>query len=252
MKRFFVFAAEVLLFTSSVFAMDSAKLNRYLTELTPQMSIGAEQVQSAITSEEHRQAAIKPTTVDTLKLAILYHNGSQYLFSKGVKGYAEKGEKLILPLYENDSIDEELRPIIITYLGSLKALEANESFNPIEKIMGVNKGFKYLNEAVDKYGKTCYLPCWVRSNVAMAVPDFFNKEKVAFEDLSFLDQRFQSDASFATKDLMAAVYLNFGNYYKKQKNIPQAIKYWTLSKKLDSNGQHGGAAAQDMLEVFED
>ncbi len=239
-----------MLIMGSSFAMDVAKLNRYNEELQPQMAILAEQVMPAIEAEEKRLKTVKATDLDAIRLAILYHNASSLLFSKGVKGYAAKGLTLLQPLYESKTVEEELRPIITIYVGSITALQAAESINPVDKMMGVGKGFKFLDEAVDKYGKLFFLPAFVRSSVASAVPEFFKKEKVALADLNFLEQSYQSNPNFVPKDIMATVYLNLGNSYKKQKNIKQAIQYWTLSKQIDPKVRNGEAS--EMLDVFAD
>lgn len=231
-------------------AFDAAKLKSYEGQIATVMMSTAENTLTLISNEEKNKD--KSSILSRVRLAILYHNASHFLFHKGVRGYAEKGVDVLEAVAKEKDMDEEWRPIVWSYLGSLKALVANESINPIAKIGGVNDGFKWMDQSVKEYGKVCYLPSFIRSNVASAVPDFFRKDKVAMDDLQFLDRSYSADPSFAPKDLMASVFLTLGNQYKKQKKIDIAVDYWKKSSALDPNGAGPGKAARDMLDVFAD
>lgn len=231
-------------------AFDPVRSRAFEQQLVAQMDASAQDIERLVKEEEQNTQGDR--LLHQVKLAILYHNASRFLFPKGIKGYAEKGENLLDHVVNDPALPAEWRPLVLGYLGSLKALVGNESINPITKLGAVHDGFKWLDQAVNDYGKVSYLPTLIRSNVASAVPDFFHKEKVAMEDLIYLDKRFSADPSFVPSRLMVQVYLNLGNQYKKRKEISQSIVYWKKASALDPKGDFGGKAAREMLDIFAD
>lgn len=184
-----------------------------------------------------------------IRLGILYHNLSLHSAEKGHRGYAEKAADILSKLYHHPDLPEELRPICGAYLGSSLAVAGGEAVNPLIKMKRVKDGLKYLDVGVKRYGKDSYYPLLLRGNVGIAIPSFFKREKTAVEDFLRLEQWHQREPERIPDGIMPSVFLQLGNYYKKEKKIEEAIIYWQKAYHLDPAGEVG-TQAKALLALF--
>ncbi len=186
--------------------------------------------------------------VKLLELAILYHNLSNYGFSKGYRGYAEKAFNILRGLY-NDQIGEALIPFVLVYLGSSRALMGNESSNPTKKIAFVKEGLKYLDCAAKQYYDVTYVVPLIRGNVCISLPDFFNREKTAWKDFRYLEKKYSEDEGSIPGGVMCNVFFNLGTLYKKEGKIEKTIEYWKKVYQLCPNTSLG-EKAKFLIDIY--
>lgn len=183
------------------------------------------------------------------RLGIYYHNVAANGLKKGYRGYSKKAYEILNKITRDPNFIEELKPIALPYLGSSRAIMGDENTNPVNKIKYVQEGAAILDEAVSKYNNISYFPLFMRGNVFVALPEFFKKDGVAFQDYRELDQWNKRDPSRIPEGVMALVYYNLGNCFKKQKKLAMAMEYWKLAYQMDPDGSTG-KNAKKMLEIF--
>lgn len=248
-----VFGILLLVAAGKIWAFDPKQLSAY--ESIFLTDAGCRDPESLWRRSEELKERLSPEStapeefVSTLRLGILYHNLSLYGAEKGYRGYAEKAAALLSALDQHPELPEELRPICRAYLGSSLALAGGEAANPLLKIKLVKEGLKYLDAAVKKYGQESYYPLLLRANVGMALPAFFKREKTAVADFLRLVEWHQREPERIPGGMMPSVYLQLGNYYKKEKRMAEAIHYWEKASQMDPEGEIG-AEAQALLELF--
>lgn len=106
-----------------------------------------------------------------------------------------------------------------------------------------------MDAVVKKYGRDSYYPLLLRGNVGMALPSFFNREKTAVKDFLRLEQWYNREPERIPAGIMSSVFLQLGNYYKKEKKTAEAVRYWQKAYQLDPAGE-AGVQAKALLELF--
>jgi len=235
-----------------VLAMDQVQIIEYEHKLMEVM--GTDKVDSLVANIAQLEKDLDKQeglayNLGKIRLGIYYHNLALNGFKMGYRGFAEKSFDTFRQIHEDPGCKPELRPIVLSYLGSSRAIMGDESNNPIDKIRFVQEGVAYLDEAVNKYKDYSYIPYFIRANVCIALPDFFGKEKEAFKDYSSLEQWYQRTPERIPAGIMSVVYFNLGDYHKKQRNLRKACDYWEKAEILDPDGEIG-AQAREMLELF--
>lgn len=230
-------------------SIENSAVKKYEKMLTPFIGMddlsGIKNIADSL-SKELEKKSNEP--VKLLELAILYHNLSNYGFSKGYRGYAEKAFNILLDLYNNE-IDEALMPFVLVYLGSSRALMGNESSNPAKKIVFVKEGLKYLDRAAKQYYNITYVVPLIRGNVCISLPDFFNRQKTAWKDFRYLEKKYSEDEGSVPDGVMCNVFFNLGTLYKKEGKIEKAIEYWEKVYQLCPNTSLG-KRAKFLIDIY--
>lgn len=182
-----------------------------------------------------------------LQQGILYHNLSAVLGSKS-GGAAGKAVSVLEGLAGTAS--EEVKGIALGYLGSAWALSAQEATQEGDKINFVYRGFRYMDQAVEQYGEVSYFPRFLRANVAMGLPEFFEKLEVAGQDLLALEVFFKKNPGRAPMIIQSAAFNFLGDYYKKNRLMEKALESWKKAVKTDPQRMASGRAAAESLEIY--
>ncbi|NLW58803.1 MAG: hypothetical protein GX073_00445 [Firmicutes bacterium] len=248
-----VWGIFLFVLAGSVSALDQGQLGKYETFFLA--DAGCHDPETLLRRSAELSGLLSPENpapeefLSALRLGILYHNLSLHGTEKGYRGYAEKAAGILSKLYHHPGLPEELRPISGAYLGSSLALAGGEALNPLTKIKRVKEGLKYLDAVVKKYGRDSYYPLLLRGNVGMALPSFFNREKTAVKDFLRLEQWYNREPERIPAGIMSSVFLQLGNYYKKEKKTAEAVRYWQKAYQLDPAGE-AGVQAKALLELF--
>ena len=191
----------------------------------------------------------KPSFLLDVKYGIVCHNLAFYGAKKGNRGVAAKCFELFRTDLADAAFPDSLKPITVSYEGSARALMGDEDANPVSKVKFTNEGIAILNGAVDRYGKESFIPRFMRANVCFSVPEFFKKEKTAETDYKYLEDCYLSGSARPDNGIMAFVYLNRGNFYKRSRDMKMAMEYW---KKSISIAPSSGAAraATKLIALF--
>jgi tetratricopeptide (TPR) repeat protein len=252
MKPILIFMI-VFLTASGAFGLDRAKVREAETPYVVYTAMsGGANLSNAKADLEKRFAASPNDLPLQISLGVVYMNISRDLFPKGVTGYAKKSSDLLESALKNPALPAELRPLVLSYAGSARALAGKEEPNPAGKISRVNDGFRLLDEAVNQYRNDSFYPCFIRANVADGVPVFFNKDEGMKNDLDFLLRESAKDSQFLVKENQSFVYAMLGDWNKRKKKMDDAIAAWKKAVELDPDMKAGGKPAKEMLSVYED
>lgn len=183
-----------------------------------------------------------------VKAGIVSHNLSRVLTSRGVTGNAGRAVERLTAAARGT--DPELAVVALSFLGSAKALQGGEDWNPAGKILSVNQGWDLLDETVNKYGEASFLPRLLRASVAASLPDFFNKAAIGLDDLKAIDGWSTAHRGRMSAPVQAQVALMEGNALKKTKQIGPAITAWKRAVALDPEKKGAGKAAAAALELY--
>ena len=255
-KHFWLTLTCLLIFSLPSFALASSKTMEYETLLLNDVGLfDPARLTSAIAKQESSQNTMKNEKneadyLSLVRLGIYYHNLAVGGYQKDYRGCAKKAYEILAKIIHEHQFPNELKPIAQPYLGSSRSMMGGETSNPIHKIGYVNEGITFLNEAVSKYQGVSYLPRFIRANVFIALPKFFNKEEQAFQDYLALEEWNKADSSRIPKPIMAEVDYNLGNCYKKRNKLDTAIEYWKIAYQFDREGA-AGRKAKEMLKAFE-
>jgi hypothetical protein len=208
--------------------LDPASLQALDKELTPQLKSAAPEV--------------------WVRAGIVSHNLSRVLSARGVTGNAGRAVERLSAAA--GGTDTELAVVALSFLGSAKALQGKEDWNPAGKILSVNDGWALLDKAVGQYGEASFLPRLLRASVAASLPDFFNKAAVGLEDLKALDTWNSAHPGRMSASVQAQVALLEGDALKKAKQLYPAIAAWKHAVALDPDKKGAGKAAAADLELY--
>lgn len=148
--------------------------------------------------------------------------------------------------------DPELVVVALAYLGSAKALAANDDANPAMKITLVNQGWDLLSEAVTKGGESSFLPRFLRASVGQSLPEFFGKAPTVVADTRALNSWGNSHPGRLDQGMQAQIALMEANALKKTKNLDGAIDAWKRTLALDPQKAGPGKAAAAALELYDE
>jgi hypothetical protein len=175
---------------------------------------------------------------------IVCHNMAFYGAKKGNRGFAAKCFELFRTDLSDAAFPDSLKPVVVSYEGSARALMGDEDANPVNKVKFTNEGIAILSGAVDRYGKGSFIPRFMRANVCFSVPDFFDKQKIAKADYQYLEDCYVSGPARPDNGIMAFVFLNQGNFYKKNRDMKKAMEYWKKSISIAPSSGPAKAAAK--------
>jgi len=232
---------------TTVSALDDRRMADLETDLGPLMQNLDLTSLQALDAELTPGLKTAPPTV-LVKAGIVSHNLSRVLTSRGVPGNAGRAvERLTAAAH---GTDPELAVVALSFLGSSKALQGGEDWNPAGKIMSVNQGWDLLDEAVNKYGEASFLPRLLRASVAASLPDFFNKAAIGLDDLKTIERWSAAHPGRMSTAIEAQVALMEGNALKKAKQLDAAIMAWKKAVALDPEKKGSGKAAAAALELY--
>jgi hypothetical protein len=90
------------------------------------------------------------------------------------------------------------------YLGSVYAMRARDSSNPLRKLTDVRKGISLLNQAVEESPRV-FIVRMLRGSVFFDLPSIFRDDRAAMDDFRFAANR--AAISFTVPDDMQAEIL---------------------------------------------
>ena len=131
------------------------------------MATEIESLESLVANPEDRSLLFE--------LGIAYHNA-------GVRGDKVKAIKLFEKL-----IRDEEEGLATSYLGSSHLLKARDDWNPFGKLHNLNKGFKYLDRAVENHGDNIMI-LFIRANAYINIPGFFGRLDTSIADFERIIQ----------------------------------------------------------------
>jgi tetratricopeptide (TPR) repeat protein len=249
MKRRIVYVSVLLaaMMAMPVFSIDQEAVKRVYSQLSEVMSAQDSDTVASLAVRFEEELKVKSDPLTKLRAGIAYHNMSAQLFKAGKTGYAKKSYEVLLGMSKDQSVPEEYAPFVLTYLGSARALMGNEDGNPMNKINFVKQGIKHLDEAVKKYKDVTPLANFIRGNVCVGLPSFFEKEQVAFEDFTYLEKLAEKTPGSVDASLLGDSYFYLGELWKKKKNVDKAMYYWKKSVEANPSGQSASEAKKRLI-----
>ncbi|MGM0664412.1 MAG: hypothetical protein ACQET7_09535 [Thermodesulfobacteriota bacterium] len=164
-----------------------------------------------------------------LGLGVTYHA----MALKDSKAYTGKAVRSLEEAYQKRPDDFTA----LCYLGSAYTLLAKDRWNPVSRLMYLNKGFKYMDKAVQKDPDNVTLRL-VRANNSKAMPKFFERRSIAYEDFEHLAMVLERDDALPAK-LAATVYRNLSELYADDGNRAEAKRYHALAERHGQEDRFG-------------
>ena len=140
-----------------------------------------------------------PSTLNAVRMAIAYHEASLVLGDD--EPWAARSFAILSDPRVYASADDELKPIVFSYMGSARALMGRDT----RRIGYVRDAFLILDDAVRVWGDTSPMPRFLRGSVAENLPRSFRKRAVAKSDFRRLIELDAEDDTFASDKLMSFV-----------------------------------------------
>lgn len=164
------------------------------------------------------QVEKNPNDVENLKqVGIAYHN----LGRQEVSGSVPKALTYLQRARDIAPQDYEL----LAYLGSAKTMEARDSWNPVTKTLSVEKGMRWLDDAVDKAPDNVAVR-FVRIYNSLRLPRIFNRVRYAKTDLLHLMTLVEKNPSAFEPTLQAEIFFLLGEVSTIEDEGAKAQEYW--------------------------
>jgi len=164
-----------------------------------------------------------PTDYEALKaLGIAYHIKAR----KDPKEYTPRAVEFLSRAYEINKKDDET----MCYLGSATTMMAKTTWNPIKKMLYVNKGTGLMDKAVKKDPDNASVRMTRASN-SKNLPSFLNRGEIALEDFEHLAGLIEKNPKSLTS-IKKKVYSNLAELYTKAGDQAKAEKFRRLSENL--------------------
>ena len=159
-----------------------------------------------------------PNDVDSLKrLGIAYHN----LGRQEVSGSVSKALTYLQRARDIAPQDYE----ILAYLGSAKTMEARDSWNPVIKTLSVEKGMRWLDNAVEKDPDNVAIR-FVRIYNSLRLPRLFQRVRHAKTDLLHLVTLMEKIPAAFEPTLQAEIFFLLGEVSAIDDEGAKAQEYW--------------------------
>ena len=235
-------------FLASASALDSKKLAGLESGLAGLMQTNDAASLQALDAQMTPGLTAAAEPLAWVKAGIVSHNLSRAVGSEAHRGNAARAvERLKTAAHGNDA---ELAVVALCYLGSATTLQATEDSNPVAKILFVNQGWGFLDEAIDKYSEASFLPRMMQVRVGSSLPDFFGKDGTVLKDLAALEVWDKAHPGRMGDGVRAQMALIQGNTYKKQKDLTKAVEAWTRAVALDPQKTGAGKPAAEALDRY--
>jgi tetratricopeptide (TPR) repeat protein len=204
---------------------------------------GQEDIDKLIDLKKEFESQTELAPKERLKYILTLDNLVNY--GKGYKDELKKAFELTQKLKEEKN--NKFNPYIGLLEGYTLSLMGREASNPIEKISNVKKAINYLDESKLYYSKSTFIPL-LCGNIFLALPDFFEQRKKAFETFLFLEKRIDAKISSGVK---CNIYFNLAQLYKQKRELDKTVKYWKKAIKVDRDSICANRAKK-LIKIFTD
>lgn len=185
------------------------------------------------------------STLHRLRLGILHHQAAttSAQIDKTTLTHAEKSYTILTILRNDRNTPSELRPIVEAYHASSLAILGYHHKNSEL----IHQAFFFLDQAVNDYDKTCFVPRYLRAKIAQHLPKYYAKRTLAKRDLDMLIDRFSANNNFTSAKIMSYVYCYWAELHQNNKQRNKALHYLEQAIDLDPNDEAAGPLAKNLL-----
>ena len=153
---------------------------------------------------------------------------------------------------------EKDNPLALIWNGLGHGLISRDETNVIVKLLELNTSFGICDKAVDLSAGKPYE--WnirfMRANMYVNLPAFFNKTDIAVKDYRFVEDEFNKNTgNRVIEGSMGTVYYYLGENEKSNTNMDKAVEYWKKSVLINdkySADSYEAKMAKKELDTFSD